>query len=63
MRITVQHLSTGFEPEKMELLNLLFLAKAVGLRQVLDKMLELDISPNHLSAFDLGEYERLFERC
>jgi hypothetical protein len=63
VRITVQHLSTGFEPEKMELLNLLFLAKAVGLRQVLDKMLELDISPNHLSGFDLGEYERLFERC
>ncbi|HSZ79324.1 MAG TPA: hypothetical protein VK775_18095 [Chthoniobacterales bacterium] len=40
-----------------------FLAKAIGLRQVLDKMLELDISPNHLSGFDLGEYERLFERC
>ena len=59
----MQHLSTGFEPEKMELLNLLFLAKAVGLRQVLDKMLELDISPSHLSSFDLSEYERLFERC
>jgi len=56
-------LGTGFEPEKMELLDLFFLAKAIGLRQVLDKMLELDISPNHLSGFDLGEYERLFERC
>ena len=58
----MQHLGTGFEPEKMELLDL-FLVTAAGLGQVLDKMLELDISPNHLSAFDLGEYERLFERC
>jgi hypothetical protein len=39
------------------------LVKAAGWGQVLDKMLELDISPSHLSSFDPGEYERLFERC
>jgi hypothetical protein len=31
----VQHLGTGLEPEKMELLDLFFLAKAAGLRKVL----------------------------
>jgi hypothetical protein len=62
VRITVQHLSSGFEPEKMNF-SIFSLVKAAGLGQVLDKMLELDISPSHLSSFDLSEYERLFERC
>jgi hypothetical protein len=62
VRITAQHLSSGFEPEKMNF-SIFSLLKATGLGQVLDKMLELDLSPSYLSSFDLGEYERLFERC
>jgi len=40
-----------------------FLQRRPDCERCWDKMLELDISPNHLSGFDLGEYERLFERC
>jgi hypothetical protein len=53
VRITVQHLNSGFEPEKMNF-SIFSLVKAAGLGQVLDKMLELDISPSHLSGFDLA---------
>jgi hypothetical protein len=58
----VQHLGTASNRKRWNF-SIFFWQRRPDCESCWDKMLELDISPDHLSGFDLGEYERLFERC